>query len=73
MSTPRISYQVENGIAQVKLSRAEKHNALDMPMFYAIENTIKQIKKGCFTSSVASPGGIKCTTCLGYKAGFINL
>jgi enoyl-CoA hydratase/carnithine racemase len=45
MSTPRISYQVENGIAQVKLSRAEKHNALDMPMFYAIENTIKQIKK----------------------------
>jgi len=45
MLDSRISYQVENGIAEVKLNRPEKHNALDMPMFYAIEKTIKQIMK----------------------------
>jgi len=41
----RINYQVKAGIAFVKLNRSEKHNAIDMPMFIAIDKVIRQIKK----------------------------
>lgn len=34
-----------NGIATVTLNRVDKLNALDMPMFRAIDRTIKQLKK----------------------------
>lgn len=37
--------EIKNGIAFVRLNRAKKHNALDMPMFYAIDKSIKQLKK----------------------------
>ena len=40
----RVLMSVENGIAQVKFNRPNKHNALDMAMFYAIDKTIKQLK-----------------------------
>lgn len=40
----RVLVSVEGGIAQVKLNRPDKHNALDMAMFYAIDNTIQQLK-----------------------------
>ena len=46
MSEQRVTLSVdENGIAEVKLNRPDKLNALDMPMFKAIEQTIKKIKK----------------------------
>jgi len=35
----------ENGLAEVMLNRADKLNALDMAMFKAIDNTIRQIRK----------------------------
>lgn len=45
-NTPRVLCDVdENGIATVTLNRADKLNALDMAMFIAIDNTIKQLKK----------------------------
>lgn len=40
----RVLVSVEKGIAKVKLNRSDKHNALDMAMFYAIDKTIKQLK-----------------------------
>ncbi len=40
----RIRLTVENNIAIVTLSRAEKHNAIDMAMFYSIDNIIKQLR-----------------------------
>ena len=45
MSEERVLYQVSDGIARVTLNRANKHNALDMPMFDAITRTIARIKK----------------------------
>lgn len=40
----RVTLTIEQQIAYVTLNRAEKHNALDYPMFIAIRNTIKQLK-----------------------------
>lgn len=45
MSTPRVSTEIVNQIAFVSLNRADKLNALDMAMFYAIRKTIKQLRK----------------------------
>lgn len=44
MEANRVKVTVENQIASVVLNRPEKHNALDMPMFYAIVDAIKQVK-----------------------------
>ncbi|TQV86908.1 crotonase/enoyl-CoA hydratase family protein [Aliikangiella coralliicola] len=41
----RVELQIDNQVALVKLNRPEKHNALDMPMFYAIDKVIRQLKK----------------------------
>jgi len=41
----RIKLEIHNGIAYVCLNRSDKHNALDMPMFHAIEKTIKVLKR----------------------------
>lgn len=43
MSDNRVILNVEKGVAKVILNRADKHNALDLAMFKAIENTIKKI------------------------------
>jgi len=43
--TARLQLTINNKIAVVTLTRADKHNALDMAMFYAIDNVIKQIHK----------------------------
>lgn len=46
MSEQRVTLTVtEDGIAEVKLNRPDKLNALDMPMFKALTQTIKKIKK----------------------------
>ena len=36
MSEPRLQLSISNGIATVTLNRADKRNALDLPMFQAI-------------------------------------
>ncbi|GAW97790.1 MULTISPECIES: crotonase/enoyl-CoA hydratase family protein [Colwellia] len=41
----RIELQITDNIAHVRFNRAEKHNALDMPMFYAIRETIKRLQR----------------------------
>jgi len=42
--TARVLITIENHIATVTLNRADKHNALDMEMFYAIDSAIKNLK-----------------------------
>jgi len=41
----RLQLTITKNIATVTLTRADKHNALDMAMFYAIDNVIKKIHK----------------------------
>lgn len=41
----RVLLTINNQIATVTLNRADKHNALDMKMFYAIKDCIKTISK----------------------------
>lgn len=45
MTEQRVSVEITNNIAHVKLNRADKLNALDMPMFIAIRSTIKTLRK----------------------------
>ncbi len=45
MANQRITVEIEQQIAQVKLFRPEKHNALDMPMFYQIAKMIAKLKR----------------------------
>ncbi len=45
MSQNRVELKVEKGIAFVTLNRPEKHNAIDMAMFIAIDDCIKRISK----------------------------
>ncbi|ASP49052.1 crotonase/enoyl-CoA hydratase family protein [Cognaticolwellia beringensis] len=45
MTEQRVSVEITNNIAHVKLNRANKLNALDMPMFIAIRSTIKILRK----------------------------
>jgi len=44
MTENSVLLTIENQIAYVTLNRAEKHNALNMSMFYQIDNVIKQLK-----------------------------
>ena len=41
----RVKISVEKQIARIILNRPVKHNALDMPMFYAIVDAIKKVKQ----------------------------
>jgi enoyl-CoA hydratase/carnithine racemase len=41
----RVKVSIENGIAMVTLNRPEKYNGLDMPMFRAITETARSLKK----------------------------
>ena len=45
MNNKRLELSLINQIAYVRLTRAEKHNALDMPMFHDIADTIATLKK----------------------------
>lgn len=44
MNKERVTLHIDNGIAFVTLNRAEKHNALDMAMFKAIDKTSRKLK-----------------------------
>ncbi|MFT5758336.1 MAG: enoyl-CoA hydratase/carnithine racemase [Alteromonadaceae bacterium] len=52
----RVSLNIIDQIAHVTLSRAEKHNALDMKMFYEIDNTIKILRKNTQIRAVIVSG-----------------
>jgi len=52
----RINVDIENNIAHVTLTRADKHNALDMAMFYAIKKTINRLKADKFIRAVIVKG-----------------
>ncbi|HEY0974185.1 MAG TPA: crotonase/enoyl-CoA hydratase family protein [Solimonas sp.] len=41
----RVQLQLDGAVATVTLNRPEKHNGLDLPMFHAIENTAKALRK----------------------------
>ena len=43
MSKDRVLLEINDGIASVKLNRPEKHNAIDLPMFIAVDKVIRQI------------------------------
>lgn len=45
MTEQRVTLEIINHIAHVKLDRADKLNALDIPMFLAIRDTIKTLQK----------------------------
>ena len=45
MSEPRLQLSISNGIATVSLTRADKRNALDLPMFQAIDRVIRQLNR----------------------------
>lgn len=45
MSDNPVILKIENGIAYVTLNRPDKHNALNIQMFKAIDRVIKQLKK----------------------------
>jgi enoyl-CoA hydratase/carnithine racemase len=45
MSEKTVLLTIENNIAYVALNRAEKHNAINMVMFYQLDNIIKQLQK----------------------------
>lgn len=45
MSDSLVQLQIEQQIAHVRLNRPDKHNALNMSMFQAIDNTIRQLKR----------------------------
>jgi enoyl-CoA hydratase/carnithine racemase len=56
METQRVKINLKKPIARVILNRPDKHNALDMPMFIAIADAIKQIKKNNNTRVVIVSG-----------------
>lgn len=41
----RLTLRIENHIGILTLNRADKLNAFDMPMFYQIDNTLKQLRR----------------------------
>lgn len=45
MKTQRVKIEIKNQIAHVILNRADKHNALDMPMFYGITDVLDKVKQ----------------------------
>lgn len=45
MNNERVTLRIENGIAFVTLNRSDKHNALDMAMFKAIDKISRQLKQ----------------------------
>ena len=45
MEAERVIVRVEKQIAHVNFNRPDKHNALDMKMFYTIVDAIKKVKK----------------------------
>ena len=45
MTEQRITLEIENNIAIVRLNRADKHNAIDMAMFHELDQVSKTLRK----------------------------
>lgn len=45
MTATRLTFSLADGIATVTLNRPDKRNALDLPMFQAIDRTIRELKR----------------------------
>ncbi|WNC71642.1 crotonase/enoyl-CoA hydratase family protein [Thalassotalea psychrophila] len=45
MTEQLITLKIENNIAMVHLNRADKHNAIDMAMFHALDKVSKKLRK----------------------------
>lgn len=45
MTSPLVSLTIHNGIAHVQLNRPDKHNALSLDMFEAIDSAIKTLRR----------------------------
>lgn len=45
MNQQRITLEIDNNIAIVRLNRADKHNAIDMAMFQALDQVSKKLRK----------------------------
>ncbi|WP_100658374.1 crotonase/enoyl-CoA hydratase family protein [Alteromonas flava] len=52
----RVTLTIEGPLAYVKLNRPDKHNALDMDMFFAIDTTIDRIHKNQSIRAVVVSG-----------------
>jgi enoyl-CoA hydratase/carnithine racemase len=57
----RVRIEVDGGVAEVRLTRADKHNGLDWPMFVALNEAIDE---------VASAEGIRCVVLSGEGPSF---
>jgi enoyl-CoA hydratase/carnithine racemase len=45
MDKPRVKWEIRDGIAEVMLSRPDKLNALDLPMFRALDQTLQSLRQ----------------------------
>ncbi|NMP31578.1 crotonase/enoyl-CoA hydratase family protein [Thalassotalea sp. M1531] len=69
MSQLPVEVSIKNNIAIVSLDRADKHNALDMSMFFTIRDTIKSLKKNKHIRAVIVKGnGVDFCTGLDVKS-----
>jgi len=68
----RITIEVENHVAIVKLNRAEKMNALDLPMFNAIIDTAEKLVKETAVRAVVLAGEGKAF-CAGLDLSNFNM
>ncbi|KGJ99285.1 crotonase/enoyl-CoA hydratase family protein [Thalassotalea sp. ND16A] len=56
MSAPRVTVEIKQQIAFVRLNRAAKHNAIDMEMFYALDKVSKNLSKDRYLRAVIVSG-----------------
>jgi len=56
VTNQRVKIDIDDQIARVTLVRSEKHNALDMQMFYSIVDAIEKIKKDTSIRAVIVSG-----------------
>jgi enoyl-CoA hydratase/carnithine racemase len=62
MTNPeRVQIEIEDGIADVRLTRADKHNGLDWPMFEALNEAVDE---------VAAAEGVRCVVLSGEGPSF---
>ncbi len=63
MSEDRVQMSVESGVADVRMMRADKHNALDWPMFQALD---------AVTDELANRADVRCVVLSGEGPSFCS-
>lgn len=56
MSSKRVNVEVQGGLATVTLTRADKHNGMDMPMLEAVRDAARKLRKDKRVRSVILRG-----------------